>query len=306
MFLRKYRLQMTENDTSGGLGGGGQATLPDLSGGDGGSQGGLLPAQTNPWDSVPKSWAQEHHPHWEKVSPEVRQVIHKRESDVEKGIRSYYDGHQRWNKLSTVFQDVAQPDTDLVGVYETLANNHKLLMQSEPSQRRELFKEMAKHYGVDLADVQAAARDVQQGQGGPDITKTVQEHVTKAMQPFMAERQAQQFESYKKTVDAFFSDPKNEFAKDVAADMLKLIQSGQRDLPLAYEMAILRNPEVKAKYLAKLAQSGAGGQEGANGDNVNASANRNVKSSGEGAPSGKPKTMDDTMNAIVRKHYGTK
>jgi hypothetical protein len=318
MFLFKFlsrfgvRLYMgiTEEETGGGLGGGGGGNLPsndNLSGGS--NQGGLGGVASNPWDAVPKSWAQEVHSHWNDVKPEVRQYIHKREADVERGIRSYSDGHQRWSRLQGVWGDYAQdPNFDATGVYETLANNHLALVRATPEQRTELFKELAKAYGLTLGEVRAVAAAAntggQQGQTAEsDIDRLLEAKMGKYLAPVAQFMQGQQTERVAASVDAFFSDPKNEFANELAPDILQLINSGEaRNLKAAYDLALIRNPVVQAKYVAKLAGGAAGGQQGAQG----ASGERNLKSSGEGAPPGKAKSMDDTMEAIVSKHYGAR
>lgn len=272
--------------------------LPGLEGGTGGTGG--LP-QSNPWDSVPKSWAQEHHAHWERVTPEVRQILHKREADVEKGIRSYAGSHQNWSRLSKHFEGM-DPNLDSVGVYENLAQNHLALLKASPEDRREMLGQLAKYYGVDFAQQMAQAS--QPGQG-PDLEKQLAPIMQKYLQPFAQRFQAMDQQSQaskqaetKKAVDAFFSDSKNEFITEVAPDVVELLKSGQvSDLNTAYEMACLRSPTVRAKYLAKLAQP-------AEQDGGKSSASRNVKSTGDGAPSGKGASMDDTMKSIVQKHYG--
>lgn len=315
-FARQHVFRMTEEETgggsSGGLPAGGSPGAQDGGAGGLGSasgdQGGLTPPASNPWDSVPRSWAQEHHPLWEKTPAEVRQILHKRESDFEKGIGTYRDAAGRWQKLSSVFEPVTRtnPNVDVAGVYETLAQNHLAMLQAAPEDRRAMFQRMAEFYGVEFAQAAAGQQGAQAAAGQAvdpaKIEQMITERVQAATQPLHAAEMARRQEALGRTVDAFFSDPKNKYAKDVGPVMLELIKSGQtRDLSMAYEMAILRTPEVKAKYLADLAGSGSGGQGAAN-----AAGDLNVNSSGQGAPAGKPKTMDDTMNAIVRKHFGTK
>lgn len=299
-------LGMTEFDTGGGGGGAGGDPGAGAGGGQGGGagQGGLTPPATNPWDSVPKSWAQETHAHWQTVGPDARKVIHDRETAFEKG---YTPLKQRWDRLSQRFQEYTaqSPDMDLVGVYETLADNHLALSKAAPAERKTMLKELAKAYGVTFEEVQQAAQAAgATGQTqGPDVEKAVSAAVEKATAPFKQFLQNQHQQTIRGKVDAFFSAPENEFASAVAPDIMKLLNSGRvTDLPSAYKLACLENPEVAPKYLAKLAQSGAGGQD----PGTPAGKDRNLRSTGEGAPSGKPKTMDDTMNAIAAKHYGSK
>lgn len=305
-------LRMTENDTSGGGGG----TLPASSGAPGGEagagSGGGDPGAGgggNEYDAVPRSWAAEHHSHWSAVTPEVRALIHKREQDVERGIRTYADGHGRWNKLHGVFKDfVSQnPNLDVGSVYEGLAQNHLALLKATPTERREMLKTMAKHYGVDFADMQAAS--AQQGSSQPgELSPKAMEALQTVLAPLFQKfetleqrEQAQKLEATKKHVDAFFSDPKNKYAKDAGPLMAQLLNSKRSaSIEDAYILAIMSTPALKAKYLADLAAEAGGGEGGAP---AAPPAGPNLKSSGAPASSGKPPTMDDTMTAVAMKAF---
>lgn len=283
-----FSFHMTPEDLGGGGGdNGGNPTIPNLGGG----------GQSNPWDSVPKSWAQEHHAHWNDVKPEVRQLLHKREADFEKGINTYKPHAERYSRLHSVFKDVPEaqdPNFDPTGLFETLAQNHLAIARAKPEERRALFEQLAEAYGVSFKDVKAAAA----GGGTPDIEKLVEERVNKALSPFQQHLQTQRMQETRKAIDTFFSDPKNEFATELQPDILKLVSAGEaRTLEGAYQLALMRNPQVHAKYVAKLVGSAAGGQQDEK------SGDRNLKSSGEGAPSGKLGSMDDTMKEIAKKHY---
>jgi hypothetical protein len=48
------------------------------------------------------------------------------------------------------------------------------------------------------------------------------------------------------SVDSFFADPKNEFAAELAPDILQLLKEGSaRDLPTAYKLALWQNEAVR-------------------------------------------------------------
>jgi hypothetical protein len=291
--------------------GGGGAGAPGMEshieqGGEGGEGGG----QSNPWDNAPKSWSQEHIPHWSRVDPEVRKIIHERESHVDRGFQTYRQSHENWGRLSKHFEPWTSknPNLNVAELYESLAQNHIQLMRAEPEQRAEMFKELAGYYGVELTQRQAERMAEGQGQGQGFDQKTLEKMLQPLLQKTLGpiaqrfqsmeeERAAAQAAESKKTVDAFFSDSKNKYVDKVATMMGQLIQSGEaRSLDRAYELACLGTPAVRQLYLADLA---AGGQESSEeGSNV-----RNLKSNGTGAPPGKPKTMDETLNAVARKHF---
>lgn len=277
------------------------SSLPAGDGAPGIESGAPAPAPaSNPWDTVPRSWKQEYAPLWQKTDAEVRRIIHQREQDVEKGIRTYADGHGRYTKLRQVFEPVLQqnPELDLDGVYSTLAQNHLALVQADPETRRDLFMQMAQHYGIDFANAAADGA----GQPGEGLTPAQKRELQKMIEPLqgfvqteLQVRQKQTQAEMRKSVDSFFSDPKNKYVNEVGPVMAKIIESGQTsDLGEAYELAILRNPEIRAKYLADMAGSSAPAPQ--------AGGIGNVKSSAAPASPGKPSSIDETMDAVLAKH----
>jgi hypothetical protein len=248
---------------------------------------------------MPKSWRKEMEAHWTSTTPEVRKYVHEREQQAFRGIQQYARGNENWTKLVKPYEQVLQenPDIDPVEMMSGLARNHLILTRGTPEQKRQLFQAMQKHYGLDGA---APAS----GQPQTPFTPEQLAFLNRTLGPVMQHTQASISEARQRqlaeatsSVDRFFSDPQNEFAEDVGQDMLEILKKGQTtDLTEAYELAIMRNPEVKAKFLAKLASKAAP-----------AAANPpalNVKSSTTPATPSKPGSIDDTMAAITKKHYG--
>lgn len=289
------------DDDQGGGGSGGNLSGGFGAPGEEGRQNQPQSGQSNPWDTVPRSWAQEHHPHWQSISPEARRIIHEREQHVERGFQTYRGAHETWGRLTKHFEPFLKqnPQADVAGLYEALAQNHLAIVQASPEQRRQLFKQLGEYYGI--TDEQPG------GSAEVPIEKKVEQMLNQALQPFNQrfqqmdqDRLRQQQEQLARTVDAFFSDPKNKFINEVAPAVLQLIQSGEaKTLDKAYKLACMEHPTVRAKYLADLAAEGQEPEE--TGSNV-----RNLKSTGTGAPSGSSKTIDDTMNTVIAKYYGTK
>lgn len=301
MFQRRFRFQMTEDDTSGGGGG----SLPpsdgapglESSGGDGGQQ-----RTPEPWEALPRSWTADLESHWKTAPVEVRQFAHRREADVEKLHGLYRDKSTRYDRLHSQFAEYAQqnPDLDVVGVYEALAQNHLALSRAEPAQRRELFMQLARQYGVDFAEAASTSGSAPEG-----LTAAQRAELQAMLGPVVQTVKAQQSEletrklaEAGKAVDAFASDPKNKYFKEAGPLMAQILQSGQaKDLSAAYELACLQTPSVRGKYLADLHAAGLNpGGQGEGGP-------RNVKSSTEGAPPPTGRTIDEDMRAIAKKHF---
>lgn len=282
--------------TSGGMGAPGEEGR-QAAGGLGG-QGGT----PDPYAAPPRSWSPEHHPHWSELKPEVRKLVYDREAHVERGFQAYRPAYETWNRLSKHFEPWTSknPQIDVAGLMESLAQNHIQLAQAEPAQRVEMFRQLAEYYGVDLTN--QAGNQPSDKQLEALLDQKLRQALTPFQQRFQAlDQQAAQEHQAKiaKVVDSFFSDPKNKYVNEVAPQMLQYIQTGEaKSMDKAYKLACLEHPTVRAKYLADLASEGQEPSE--TGSNV-----RNLKDN-TGAPPGKSKSMEADMEAIVAKHYGAK
>jgi len=257
--------------------------------------------------AMPKAWRKEMETEWKTASPGVRKYVYEREQQVTEGISRYRAGSESWNKVMTPFQSILAeyPDVNPAEILSTLATNHLAMVRATPAERAQHAMALARGYGVELtakeAAQAAAAGAVVADDFSPAQMARLQQMLSPVLAPiartteFMNKQLAASAESQ---VDAFFSDSKNEYVNEVADDILQLMQNGKAEsLPEAYELAVMRNPVVKAKYLAKLAASTAPAPS-------KAETLPNVKSSSTPPRGAKPGTMDDTMNAVLAKHYG--
>lgn len=260
------------------------------------------------WDKLPKAWKKDMESHWSTLPEPVRQYVHSREQQILDGIRGYARGHDNWNRLVEPYQQILaqNPNIDPVELMSGLARNHLILVQGTAEQKRALYKHMAQHYGI----TQEEAKELAQSQTGqtpaapapapagdqgfsPKQLQALQSMLGPILQPI----QQQRLQEVQTKVDAFFSDPKNKYSEEVAEDMLGLFRQGRAtDLPEAYEMAVMRNPAIKAKYLADLAESAQPSGPGP--------STTNIKSSTTPATPAAPGSIDDTFKAVLKKHYG--
>lgn len=270
------------------------------------------------WDALPKAWKKEMETQWKGLNPETRKYVHEREEQVTRGISTYKAGAEKWNQVTTPFQAIlAQyPDANPADILATIAQNHVMMLQSTPEQRVHHAIALARGYGVELTVKQAQAvakAATESAEGAPPAqTQTQAEDfspgqiaalqrmlgpVLAPMREATSHVQAQISKSVQDEVDTFFSNPKNEFAMELGNDILSIMQKGQtKSLPEAYEIALLRNPDVKARYFAKLAKE-------LTPPPSPASKLPNVKSSATPLSAPKPRTMDDTFAEVLRKHY---
>ncbi len=273
-----------------------------------GSPSSETPATPPPeWENMPKSWKKEMESVWKASTPEVRRYVHEREKQVAEGIGAYKGSADKWSKVTEPFKDILKeyPDADPAEILSALASNHLRMVKSTPEERRQHLNALAKGYGVEFEAAKAAeAAGTAPGQSLDGFTPKQLELLEQRFSPILqAARQSSEFvnrqmmEASTKEVDRFFSDPKNEFVNEVANDILDLIKKGQtQSLDEAYELAVLRNPEVKARYLASLASKVAPAPS-------TASKLPNVKSSATPKNPAKKATMDDTFAEVLAKHY---
>jgi hypothetical protein len=259
-----------------------------------------LPPSYTP-KALPKSWKKEMDAHWGKLPPEVHDYVYDREADVMRGIQMYKQGHDQWGQLLQPFQPVLReyPDVNPVQLLQNLMNNHLAMVKGTPEQRKALAQQLIKSYGVELGTP---------GQGqAPDATQAelaqLRNELRQLQQGWTQAQQAQyksEVDAAKVKIDAFAKDPKHKYWDEVGADILRLISTGvAADLDSAYEQACWLNPGVRAKLLAEqpsLVKPPEGGRP----------KPTNINGSGEGTPKPrKPATIEDTINSVVNKHYGT-
>jgi hypothetical protein len=272
------------------------------------------------YDAMPKAWRKELEAEWKTMTPGARKYIHERETQVATGISQYKNGADSWNKVISPFQEVIKqyPDANIPEILATLANNHLQIMQSTPEQRRQHVLQLARGYGVDLTPAQAAAAVAAVGDGTNPTTSTAPPAPTapdgfspaqiaileQTFGPLITNvKQTSEFVNRQLTeaataeVDKFFSNKENEFANEVADDILDIVKKGQsKDLAEAYGIAVMRNPSVKARYIAALAAKSAPPPS-------TASKLPNVKSSATPIKSSKKVSIDDTIAGVIAKHY---
>lgn len=253
---------------------------------------------------LPKSWKKDLAPAWEKLDPVVRDYVHEREAQVMRGINQYHQGYTAWTNLTKPFAPLLEqnPDINPISLMQGLMATHLQFLnpQYPMEKKRELAIKLLSEYGVTLdpAAAQPDAALMARVTAAERAAREVQTNWQRQEQIRQQEALAQQT----KSVDAFAADPKNKYFDEVSNDILRFIQTGvAADLSAAYEMACWANPAVRAKILAdQQAESAKPNQprDGKTGKFVNIEEDANAKPK-------KPKvgTMDDTINAVVAKHF---
>lgn len=251
---------------------------------------------TAAFDAMPKAWKKEMEAHWAKLDPEVRKYVNSREADVSRGIQMYQQGHSSWNRLLTPYQKIfeAYPNLDPVQLLQGVMNQHLQLAQGSPEQKRQIAANMLKAYGLEFP----AEGGQQQAAPNAEL-EALKQRLGQVEGLWQAAQRAAQQTSYQKSlteVNAFSADPKNAHYDEVSEDMFILLKKGAAStLPEAYELACLRNPTIRAKMLTPPTAPAASAKAPASGfPNINGNTS---------VPRSKKMTMDETINAVVAKHY---
>lgn len=255
---------------------------------------------------LPKSWKKDMEPHWTKLDPAVHEYVYNREADVMRGLQMYQEGYNQWTETLKPFSEVLKqhPGVNPVSLIQQLVHNHLAITFGNPEQKKALAQNLLKAYGIDLGtpgtpaaevppEIQAIRADLQRLQNENQLLKT-------GLQNFQSAQQQAGVQTELQKVNAFFSDPKNEFAEEVGDNILHLIKTGAAvDLPSAYDLACLMNPAVRAKVLAKQQVTPASGTQQPKPKDP-----KNISDSGdENLRTRKKTSWEDDVDEIVQSHY---
>lgn len=233
-----------------------------------------------PGKPLPRTWRKEMEAHWPKLPAEIHDYVHQREADVARGIQSYRDGHEAWNSVLAPFKDVfaKNPNVKPQELFNNLMQSHLTLAYGDAQTKAAMFEQLKKAYGI--GDPPAAGQP-------PSVDLSPLEKRLSMLEGNLTQRAVQ--ENLTK-VEAFFADPKNEFAKDLEEDILAIVKRGERDLAKAYDTAMWLNPKVREKIIAKRA---------APSSRVNLAVS---DKSGNPAPR-KAKSIDETIDEVVNRNF---
>jgi len=206
----------------------------------------------------PTTWRKEATALWAKLDPLVRAEIHKRESDIFRGLETYKSEAEFAKSVKQTFQPykalMDQYQIDPVKQMQGLMHVHYTLAQASPERRVELFKQLAKDYMVDFGALSASPEDAPFTD--PQV-KSLQTEIL-GLKSRLEQQDQQRFEALKEThakeVAAFAADPKHPYFDELADNIAQLLQKGvATSLSDAYEKAIWVNPSVRQKEIARLA-----------------------------------------------------
>lgn len=265
----------------------------------------IVPGENKEPLSLPKSWKKDMAPVWEKMPPEAKAYAVEREAQFMRGFQQYQNGHNAWSALVQPFAPVleANPNVNPIQLMQGLLATHLTLLnpQQPAAEKAAMVQGLLSDYGIKLDGITALPEDFTKLQ--QRVTRAEADNATlrEQMRRDVAANYQAGVNQHLTEVEKFSADPKNEYFGEVGNDILRLIRADSRiTLAEAYETACWANPVVRVKMIAEqqsVTQAATTQPRAKNGKFVNLDDNASV------VIKPKAKTIDDTINGIVAKHY---
>jgi hypothetical protein len=260
--------------------------------------------QAKPAIDAPVSWTAEQKAKWATLPPDTQAYIAQRDKESHEAIsragqqiKAFEPIGEVIKQYSHVFQKNGLQPHD--GIARMMAVNE--MLETNP---RAAIAEIAKAYGVNL---QGATDEQNASPDNPRIAELEarlarqESHLTAQLRQ---QQQAEAAELAREIADFAKDKPHFESVRKVMAG---LMNSGAAEtMQEAYERAVYADPTIRQSLLAEEQTKAAEKRKAEEAERVKAAkkaAGVNVKSSP--GQSNAPKTMDEDLWAIARKHYGT-
>lgn len=260
------------------------------------------PAQSDPElaaqvKSPPTSWPKEFHDKWNSLSPEVQQLIERREADQHKYVTTAGQDLKFAKSIREVLQPYEQnyraAGLDQVSAIRTLMEIDSALRGGSPQQKVQIARDLIEQFDIDLGqlvDAQATPPDVLQLRAEIEAMRQYIER---------SERQKEESigEKFHQEISAFSSDPANKHFDAVRADMAKLVAAGVVDnLKDAYDHACWSNPTIRASLMAEQQLQAKAEREAEESKRVAAARNRSVGVTGAPGLTRAPSNSNDSSS----------
>ena len=257
---------------------------------------------------APNTWKKEAAAAWEKMPPEARAEVERREADFHRGIEQYRGAASFGQAMERAITPYADTIKNLgltadQAIGELMAADHKLRF-GQPAEKIAYFAQLAQVYGIDLG---AATQHLQEQPQVDPTVQALQQQMQTLVNKFKTQEssvQQQAQESLNSEILTFAADPNHSHFETVKPHMIALLQAGQaKDLSDAYEQAIYANPTTRAAMLQQ--QLTAQMKEKAEkAEKARIAASTNVKARPSMPVSQPIGSMDDTIRATLRRLQG--
>jgi hypothetical protein len=198
------------------------------------------------WKRPPSSWKRDYHEVWQTADPRLQEYAYKREEEMRAGIEPLRSKAQFADQINEAIQPYMSTihglGIDAPRAIKALMEADHALRFSPPEQKRAYFANLAKQYGIDLADAATAS------QGGPVDPNyyALQNELNSVRGEIMSFKQQQeQAENQALLGEINNFATKAEHFEEVRPTMIQLLQSGVAGtLEDAYEKALRLNDEL--------------------------------------------------------------
>ena len=223
------------------------------------------PVEEPAWAKPPASWKKEYHEYWSKADPKLREYAWRREEQMTKGVEPLLAKAQFADTINQAIEPYMQTFQGLgLKAEQAIANlmgADYALRTAAPEQKRALFFQLARSYGIPLEGVsqdQVPGAPAQSSSIDPLVWQ-LQNELNQVRGEVMGWKQQQEMVQNQQLLNEInnFSS-KAEHFEDARPTMIQLLQSGVAEtLEDAYEKAIRLDSalfeKVQAAQQAELA-----------------------------------------------------
>lgn len=291
-----------ESDSSGKVEAGKEPASPAPKPEEGEADEADAPQKTFPVDKAPASWRAPQKAKWDKLDPDVRQEIVRREREITKTFGENGAARQLYNQFTQAvapFQArIASLGISPVVAAQELFKADYILTTAPKAQRAQYMAKLISEYDVDILELDAALAGKEPADPVASRVEAMLAERLKPLNQFLTSQQQREQQAAERssqevaqTVESMATDPKFPHFEAVRMDMADVIElAAKRGVYLspeqAYTRAIAMNPEV-SKLVADQQQAEAS-KAAAVKAHAAAQKARSASVSVGGAPGGAP------------------
>lgn len=215
------------------------------------------PKEEKPRPQRPSSWRKEYWGHWDQLDPNLAEYLLQREQEYAKGVSTYKTeaekAKQLWSAIEPFSPVLQQHGISPDRWISQLGNAHMRLVYGSPEEKRVLFEQLARDYGVDLG---------QQPQITPEANelnylKQVVSNLYYQQQDLLTRQQREAQSQIESEIQKFVGDTENyPYFEQVRETMAQLLESGVApSLADAYSKAVRLHDDIFAEQQQKQLQA---------------------------------------------------
>jgi hypothetical protein len=250
-------------------------------------------------DKAPQSWKPAQRAKWDKLDPDIRQEVLRRDREITKTLGETAQARQLATHMEQLLTPYAARFQELeahpLAAIDALLKADKMLSSAPPRDRAQYMAKLIKDYKVDIVELDSALSD--QVQADPQQSRLEQLLAERLapIQQFVQQQAAQQqmleqqeIQNGKQTIEQMeANEAKYPYFADVREDMADLIEIQSKrgvylSLDQAYSRAIAMNPDVSG--LVATQRQEAQGRQAALAANARAQRALKASKSVSGAP----------------------